>query len=66
MKSLDFAKLTFEDMFVNGAPTQMTKENFPKTTISYADINAGLMYSGNWVIMLPVISVILTTTLQIR
>ena len=46
MKSLDFAKLTFEDMFVNGAPTQMTKENFPKTTISYADINAGLMYSG--------------------
>src|ERR1035438_4013016 len=27
-KTLDFAKLTFEDMFVNGAPTLMTNEKF--------------------------------------
>jgi len=45
-KSLDFAKLTFEDMFVNGAPTQLTHENFPKTTLSYPDFNGGIMYSG--------------------
>jgi len=45
-KSLDFSKLTFEDMYVNGAPTNLTSQVFPKTTLSYPDFNGGIMYSG--------------------
>jgi type IX secretion system PorP/SprF family membrane protein len=46
-KSLDFAKLTFEDMNVPGVGlVNPTHENFPKTQIGYSDINGGLMYSG--------------------
>jgi type IX secretion system PorP/SprF family membrane protein len=46
-KSLDFAKLTFEDMNVPGQGLiGPTNEKFPKTTLGYADFNGGLMYSG--------------------
>lgn len=45
-KTLDFAKLTFEDMYQNGNFTNITHENFPKTQIGYSDFNGGIMYSG--------------------
>lgn len=48
MKSIDFAKLTFGDMFnaSTGGFTQTTLESFKKVEIGYADINGGIMYSG--------------------
>ena len=47
MKSLDFASLTFEDMNVPGSGLiGSTHENFTSSTLSYADFNGGLMYSG--------------------
>lgn len=47
-KSIDFQKLTFEDMFDpnTGVTTYPTKENFSSAAISYPDYNAGIMYSG--------------------
>ena len=47
-KSLDFSKLTFEDMFNTGTGTlvNQTGERFPKNTLSYPDFNGGIMYSG--------------------
>ena len=46
-KSIDFAKLTFEDEYQMGTfiPAS-TQEVFTKSAISYPDINGGLMYSG--------------------
>jgi type IX secretion system PorP/SprF family membrane protein len=47
-KTLDFAKLTFEDMF-NKATGQLAfpnLEHFQNADINYADYNGGLMYSG--------------------
>ena len=48
-KSIDFAKLTFEDEFSAGLGTFVpgsTLEHFPNASIGYADFNGGLMYSG--------------------
>jgi type IX secretion system PorP/SprF family membrane protein len=47
-KSIDLQKLTFEDMFNSGSGTLInpTHEVFASNSISYPDINAGLMYSG--------------------
>ncbi len=47
-KSLDFAKLTFEDMYnrVSGRLEYPNLEHFTNSVISYMDINAGIMYSG--------------------
>ncbi len=46
-KSLDFSKLTFEDMNIPGQGlVNPTKEFFPKTQIGYSDFNGGIMYSG--------------------
>jgi len=46
-KSLDFSKLTFEDMNQPGQGlVNPTKEFFPKTSIGYSDFNGGIMYSG--------------------
>lgn len=47
-KSLDFSKLTFEDMFNTGTGLiyKGTSENFPHASLSYPDFNAGIMYSG--------------------
>jgi type IX secretion system PorP/SprF family membrane protein len=47
-KSIDFAKLTFGDMFNSqtGGFTTQTLESFRKVEIGYADFNGGLMYSG--------------------
>jgi type IX secretion system PorP/SprF family membrane protein len=47
-KTLDFSKLTFEDMFNTGTATLAypNSQNFPHATISYPDFNAGIMYSG--------------------
>lgn len=46
-KSLDFAKLTFEDMNVAGSGLiGATNEHFTSNALSYPDFNAGLMYSG--------------------
>jgi type IX secretion system PorP/SprF family membrane protein len=48
-KSIDFAKLTFEDEFSLGTGTfnpGTTHETFPHAAISYPDFNAGIMYSG--------------------
>jgi type IX secretion system PorP/SprF family membrane protein len=47
-KTIDFAKLTFEDQFdpaTGGTPYQ-TNENFNHATIAYPDFNVGGMYSG--------------------
>ncbi len=47
-KSIDFAKLTFGDMFnySTGTFTIPTSEKFAKVDIGYSDFNGGLMYSG--------------------
>ena len=47
-KTLDFAKLTFEDMYNTGtgALAYPTAQTFPHANISYPDFNAGAMYSG--------------------
>ena len=47
-KSIDLAKLTFEDQYFVGTGTfsNPTHENFHNTALSYTDFNAGLMYSG--------------------
>ncbi len=46
-KSLDFTKLTFEDMNQPGQGlVNPTHEFFPKTSIGYSDFNGGIMYSG--------------------
>jgi type IX secretion system PorP/SprF family membrane protein len=47
-KSIDFAKLTFGDMFNSGTGgfSNATLESFKKVEIGYMDINGGLMYSG--------------------
>ncbi len=47
-KSIDFAKLTFGDMFDPGVGqfSKPTTESFKKVEIGYMDINGGLMYSG--------------------
>ena len=46
-KSLDFAKLTFEDMNLAGVGlVGPTNEVFHSNSITYPDYNAGLMYSG--------------------
>lgn len=46
-KSLDFSKLTFEDMNVPGSGLiGSTSEHFNSSTLTYPDFNAGLMYSG--------------------
>jgi len=47
-KSIDFSKLTFEDMFAGGTGTTTlpTNEVFNKSSIGYPDVNAGIMYSG--------------------
>ncbi len=46
--SIDYAKLTFEDMFNTGTGTLAYPSNEPwkNSSISYPDINAGIMYSG--------------------
>jgi len=48
-KSLDFTKLRFEDQFDEhtGLTPFQTKESFGSADLSYADFNAGLMYSGH-------------------
>lgn len=47
-KSLDFAKLTFEDMYssASGALINPTSEHFSNADIAYPDFNGGIMYSG--------------------
>lgn len=47
-KHLDFAKLTFEDMFNSGSGqlAYPTHEVFNNADLSYPDFNTGLMYSG--------------------
>lgn len=47
-KTLDFQKLTFEDMYntQNGSLAFPTAERFNNVNLSYPDFNAGLMYSG--------------------
>lgn len=47
-KHLDFAKLTFEDMYNNGNGTLAypTQEHFSNADLSYPDFNGGIMYSG--------------------
>ena len=46
-KSLDFAKLTFEDMNVPGSGLiGPTAEHFTTNQLTYPDYNGGIMYSG--------------------
>jgi type IX secretion system PorP/SprF family membrane protein len=47
-KSIDFNKLKFEDQYdpTSGGTPYTTKENFGNAEVSYADFNAGIMYSG--------------------
>ncbi|MES2702782.1 MAG: PorP/SprF family type IX secretion system membrane protein [Bacteroidota bacterium] len=47
-KNLNFAKLTFEDMYNNGSGTLAfpTAEKFSNADLSYPDFNLGAMYSG--------------------
>jgi type IX secretion system PorP/SprF family membrane protein len=47
-KSIDFAKLTFEDMFNSATGTLIlpTNDKFANSSIGYPDFNAGAMYSG--------------------
>ncbi len=47
-KSIDIAKLTFEDMYniSTGTVGTFTNEHFTGNQISYPDFNAGIMYSG--------------------
>ena len=47
-KSIDFAKLTFGDMFnaQTGGFTSATLESFAKVEVGYSDFNGGIMYSG--------------------
>ena len=47
-KHLDFAKLTFEDMYDKGtgALVYPTSQTFNNADLSYPDFNLGLMYSG--------------------
>jgi len=49
-KTIDFAKLTFEDMYNQGTglidPGRGTADNNHTPSVSYMDANAGIMYSG--------------------
>jgi type IX secretion system PorP/SprF family membrane protein len=47
-KSLNFAKLTFEDMYNSGSGTLAfpTSETFNNGDLTYPDFNLGIMYSG--------------------
>jgi type IX secretion system PorP/SprF family membrane protein len=47
-KTLDFQKLTFEDMYntSSGALAYPTLEHFANADLSYADFNGGIMYSA--------------------
>ena len=47
-KQLDFAKLTFEDMYSTGSSSLAfpTHEVFKNANLFYPDYNAGIMYSG--------------------
>lgn len=47
-KSIDYAKLTFEDMYDNGNGTlaYQSHERFTSGSLSYTDVNLGAMYSG--------------------
>jgi type IX secretion system PorP/SprF family membrane protein len=47
-KNLDFARLTFEDMYNNGSGTLAypTSEVFNNAQLTYPDFNGGVMYSG--------------------
>jgi type IX secretion system PorP/SprF family membrane protein len=47
-KNINFAKLTFEDMYNEGTGTLMYKTNevFNNVDLTYPDINLGVMYSG--------------------
>lgn len=47
-KSIDFNKLKFEDQYdpATGGTPYTTKENFGNADLTYADFNAGIMYSG--------------------
>ncbi|MCW3122919.1 MAG: type secretion system rane protein PorP/SprF [Flavipsychrobacter sp.] len=47
-KTLDFSKLTFEDMYnrVTGTLTYPNLEHFTNADITYPDFNGGAMYSG--------------------
>jgi type IX secretion system PorP/SprF family membrane protein len=47
-KNINFAKLTFEDMYNNGNGTlaYQTSEKFDNADLTYPDFNLGAMYSG--------------------
>ena len=47
-KNLNFARLTFEDMYnaANGTLANPTREVFNNADLTYPDFNLGLMYSG--------------------
>jgi len=47
-KNIDFSKLTFEDQYnaSTGTITGPTGEQFANADLTYADYNAGIMYSG--------------------
>jgi len=47
-KTLDFQKLTFQDMYNTGTGliANPTQEHFSNADISYPDFNGGIMYSG--------------------
>jgi type IX secretion system PorP/SprF family membrane protein len=47
-KSIDFSALNFEDEYdpITGTPIKATKENLNNRDLSYADFNAGAMWTG--------------------